>query len=427
MKTKKRILPERYNIPSTAKIILFKGKKLTDGSFPILIRLNANRQRKHISTGLKCKSEHWNEDESRINDKFTTRGYNNQLSRESMDIKLREFRDQIKDIISKLGTYWTIEDFMDLYGNDKQDSGMSVLKYCDELVRRLRDSKRIGNAAVYAAIRRRFADFLNSKDISFNQLDASLVQKFKEFCESNGNNDSTVSLYLRTLRAIYKKAIRDKYAHAEKYPFLQITIPEGTPLKRAMSEDDFRKFKNKKLEDPELIRTRDYFLFSVYCRGINFIDMAELKVGSIKNNILTYKRKKTARAKRSKFFKIKILPQCKPIVDKYSRNKLDNEYLFPIINPKYTDPQSQYDRINKIRKRVNDNLRIIARLAEIDDNISTYTARHTFATLSLRRGASVRSIQEGLGHKDISVTETYLKSFEDSELDDIYKNALKGL
>jgi integrase/recombinase XerD len=146
------------------------------------------------------------------------------------------------------------------------------------------------------------------------------------------------------------------------------------------------------------------------CLYINYLHFSTVKLG--KRGI--------------KVFKIKIVPQLQPIVNKYIAGKLKDEYLLPIINPKFTSDASQYDRIKKIRNRVNKNLRIIAK-PEIDEDITFYTSRHTFATLALRRGASVRAIQEGLGHSDISVTETYLKSFGDSELDDIYDKALKRL
>jgi integrase/recombinase XerD len=89
---------------------------------------------------------------------------------------------------------------------------------------------------------------------------------------------------------------------------------------------------------------------------------------------------------------------------------------------------SQYNRIHKIRTRVNKNLRIICNLAGIDiKDLSFYSARHTFATLALKRGASTRAIQQALGHSDISITENYLKSFEDPELDEIMDKTLRRL
>jgi len=402
------------------KIIPFTSKILKDGSHPLMIRVSSFNQRKYIGTGLKCKTDHWDNIEDFPNEKYRSHAYKDHISKDKMIIKLVDIKRKMQKVIDQFDdndVTWTCDQFVMAY-NRKKQRPMTVLRYFDEVTQRLRKSRRIGTAEAYFHTKKSLENFLE-KDISFHELTASLLQKFKEYHESRGNKPGTIAVHLRTIRVIYNRAIIDGYANKENYPFIKGLIPNGKPAKRAMTQDEFIKFKNEKLEDPALIRARDYFLFSFYTRGMNFFDLAMLKVKNIKNNVITYERHKTKGR-----FNIAVVSQLEPIIEKYAKGKTGDEFLFPIVNPKFTGEVSRYNRIKKARNRVNQNLRIIAKLADIDQNITFYVARHSFATIMKYKGVSTEAIQEFLGHQDVKTTENYLKSFGDPVLDELIKQTI---
>ena len=417
---------------SNVKIILFASKTFSDGSHPLMIRATANRKRKFIGTGLRILAEHWDDEEKLPNDNYTARVYKGRMSKEVFIKQLTAIKSKIDVVCNEfqtVQTVWTSDEWVNAY-TQKKRKPMTVLRYFDQIFQRQKTSGKMGNAMTYFLTRRRLASYIKKEhglkeDCTFSAITPAFLIKFKEFYEAKKNKPGTISIYLRTIRSLYNKAIIDGYAMKKNYPFDSFSIPTGEPFKRAMSKEDFIKFKNHKLEDSKLEQARDYFLFSFYTRGMNFCDMAELKLDQIKNNTITYRRKKTMRAKRPTIFNIKIMPQIENIVQKYSAGKVKTDYLFPIINPKFTSPENQYYRIKKIRTMVNKNLRIIARLAGIEDRITIYNARHSFATLmKIEGGVSTELIQEYLGHKDAKTTETYLKSFGNPTLDRLIEETI---
>jgi len=407
-------------IMERVKIVLFKGKKLKDNSHPIVIRITKNNQRRHLTTDLRCKADHWDSNEALPNDSYRSKI----MSKNRMVGKLTKIKDRIVKIEDSLPDDWTVEDFVNEYKTKRQEP-RRVIEYFDETIRRLKKSRKIGNAETYRNAKQSLKEFIKKdkdikkSDISFNELTTSVLQKFKEYHEAKGNKPGTISIHLRTIRAVYNRAIIDGYAKKKKYPFKKGLIPNGNPLKRAMTQDEFIKFKNENLEDPELIRARDYFVFSFYTRGMNFIDIAMLKLKNIRNGVITYERHKT-----KKVFHIRVHPQIKPIIQKYAKGKTDEEYLFPVVNPKFTGEVSIYDRIKKVRNKVNNDLRKIAKLAGIDQRITFYVARHSFATIMKYKGVSTESIQEFLGHTNVKTTETYLKSFGDPLMDELIEQTI---
>ena len=70
-------------------------------------------------------------------------------------------------------------------------------------------------------------------------------------------------------------------------------------------------------------------------------------------------------------------------------------------------------------KQVNKYVNIIARKVGINENVTTYTARHTFATVMKRAGVPISYIADSLGHSDVRVTERYLAGFEDEYRDKV--------
>jgi integrase len=156
-------------------------------------------------------------------------------------------------------------------------------------------------------------------------------------------------------------------------------------------------------------------MFSYYGQGINFIDIAQLQWKNIVQDRIEYTRAKTG-----KIIQFKLLPPAKAIIEHYrplTGNHPDH-YIFPILNRlKHVTPLQIDNRVAKVLKRVNSELKEIARLAQIDANLTTYVARHTYATVLKKSGIPTAVISEALGHRSEFITQTYLKNFENEVVD----------
>ncbi len=215
---------------------------------------------------------------------------------------------------------------------------------------------------------------------------------------------------MRTLRAILNHAIKMGLVESNNYAFQNFKIKSEPTQKRAIGKDDINRITSLNLSSrPDLVLPRDLFLFSFYMRGMSFVDIAYLKVSNINNDRLTYKRKKTKQK-----FSIKLNDKSNEIISRYNNLKNKKNYIFPILLRK---GQEYLDYRNAMRL-MNKKLKDIGDLVTLNEPLSTYTARHSWATIAKRMGVATAIISEGLGHDSEETTQIYLDSFENDVLDD---------
>lgn len=228
---------------------------------------------------------------------------------------------------------------------------------------------------------------------------------------------------MRHLRMMINKAVSRKIIAKELYPFDEYKISK---LKRgnnkiAMSLEDYRKFKSVDLsESPHLIEAYNYFIFSFLTRGMNLHDMMLLRWSDIRNGRIFYVRAKTKVS-----FSIEILPAVQQILDHYKAQNRNTPYVFPILLSDDLTPQQIAYRKHKVISRYNKKLKEIAKLAGIEQELTSYVARHSYATILKQLGASTDLISESMGHSNVSVTENYLKEFSTEVLDETNKKLLE--
>jgi integrase len=390
---------------ASARILLFKHKTLKNNSYPIVIQLIKDRKRKIISTGKSATEEQWDEKNNLPNKKHPN--YKDLVpllqkkvydaNKALIDLELDENKQPftLDEIVNKLKI---------------QSSRITVLKYTDGFIKRLEKTGKVGNASIYTTVLNAFKKFRNDQDLSFNQLSYKVVKEFEESLYERKIKLNTISLYLRTLRAIYNHAIKDKVAQKALYPFTDIHIRSEVTPKRAISKDDITKIRNLKLvEGSELDKARDYFLFSFDMRGMSFVDIAFLKNRDIIDGRLQYSRKKTGQK-----FSIKVTEEAQQILQKHSYSDDPDAFVFQIIQRK---GQEYLDYRNALRL-TNKKLRTIGEDAGCSIRVSTYVSRHSWATIAKRSGIPTAVISEGLGHDSEKTTQIYLDSFENKVLDD---------
>ncbi len=173
-------------------------------------------------------------------------------------------------------------------------------------------------------------------------------------------------------------------------------------------------------EKPTVQLAKDLFLFSYLCSGMNFTDIANLKPDYISGNQLQYIRQKT-----SQKINVLLVPDAINLLLKYKANSESSGYSFPILNSQIhkTAKQKQY-RIHKVLGQTDKGLKRIAELCKIKINLTSYVARHSFATILKNSGVNIALISEALGHSELSTTQIYLDSFENSQVKEAMKHLL---
>jgi integrase len=225
-----------------------------------------------------------------------------------------------------------------------------------------------------------------------------------------GNSKTTISMYLRTVRAAFNKVgIKD-----DSYPFGRgkYELPISRNIKKALTIQDISKiFKYDALEGSTRAKCRDYWLLSYLCNGANIKDLALLKYKDINDESITFIRSKTSR-KISRAVVVPMTVEIGRIIDKYgNKPAFRNSYILPILS-NGLDPERQRIAIDNTVRLINNEIKVIATNIGITANVTTYTARHSFATVLKRSGASMEFISESLGHHSLSTTENYLADFE---------------
>lgn len=262
------------------------------------------------------------------------------------------------------------------------------------------------------------------KNICITDITIPFLKSFKEYLKKNTSvkSEATINIYYRSLRAIYNYAEVNLDIDHKNNPFgkNKILIASNSNIKRAINERDFQKFLLYKPLNSKEEFAHDMFLISFGLVGMNIADILSIKNSNIKKDILTYHRKKTEkRQKDATAISIKIDKPVMDIIKKHGYINPDspNDYIFPFLNSSMTEKQELRKR-KDITKIINKSLEGICNNIKIE-KITTYTARHTIATMLMNSGVKVEAISKSLGHSNIKVTQNYLSQLSDKVMNDI--------
>ena len=224
-----------------------------------------------------------------------------------------------------------------------------------------------------------------------------------------------MSVHFRTFRALYNRAVVEDFAKKESDPFVDFKVSKFNTKtqKRAIKKEDIVRIALLTLEKgTRLYNSQNAFLFSYYCSGINISDIIELEWTDISlDGLMEYERNKTLQKQR-----VQLLPPAKEILAYYGKYST-GDYIFPYLDKaKHKTVAQINNRVKKITKQINEDLKTLAKMAGIETNLTTYVARHTFATVLKRSGVDISKISELLGHDSEKTTKIYLGDFENEEL-----------
>ncbi len=398
---------------ATAKIVLFKSKKLADGTSPVMIRLSEYSKKAFIRIGnYSATPEQWNAELNcfRANVK----------SFEKKNKFLQKTKDDIKIILSELlaSQDFSFDAFKKKYF--KANKQLSVKEAYNKKIGELGANDQVGTSLSYtASLLAVITDFNKGLDIPFAAITTDFLKKFQAYNKEKSGN--TISHYLRPLRALYNEYLEDNGLPSNLSPF---TGQRGFKIKKLETKTRKKSLTIEQLQaiiDIETIEgtykhfSKTMFLFSFYTRGMNLMDISQLKKSDIFNGKIAYQRAKT-----HGLLIIGIIPQVEALLSQFNEPK----YIFPILN------QSGEMTALELKKRVKGaNRNINRKLNEMGniigiDGLSFGWARHTWANLAKQKGYSVEEISEGMDHSDIRTTNIYLSTLGSDRIDNITKNLI---
>ena len=350
---------------------------------------------------------------------------------DALQMQITAKRLEIEKKIQRLEALDADVNFDTLFGQKSRYINCTISEYFQQLIDYLKGIGKVGTAGKYETCKSLLEQCGLGKK-RFEQVDLQFLQDFEAYMTRKGNSSNSLATSFSVLRAVYNKAVKQKVFAETDNPFKQYNIGRfwKPTRKRAITKEDVQKIQSLELpestEPYSLSFARDIFLFSYCVAGINFKDIATLRYSDIQNGRIYYQRHKTGKELNSP-----ILPQTRNILERYSKSDASpDDYIFPILDRHIHKSEQQIcNRVHKVIGHVvighvNSNLKRIAEMAGLHVNLTTYVARHTFATVLKRSGVNIAIISESLGHSDLETTQIYLDSFENFQIDEAMKNLL---
>ena len=370
--------------------IVLDSRRETKKGYPVKLRLTDYTETFYISLkryfdkptfGKIMKGKRLNQDEMFIRN-------------ELKEVEIKSIR-----ILNQMDEY-CFEEFKELFNGKKRiTNNRSLVSLFNTYIDELRENEKYNNALIYNNALLSLEGFRVGGKI--DKITPSYLKEYEKYMLSNGKSITTVSLYLRSLRAIFN---RNKGLF-NKYPFEDYKIPKSNSSKRAIDKIDLDKILNFKFNNPTADLYLDLYKFSFYSGGINMRDIVTLKHSDIISGVLRFKRSKT-----SSDVVISLLPLVLNMIEKY---RSDSRYIFNLIDNE--DAKYLYKEVKDITATVN---RVLNRVSEALDvpRVTTYSARHSFATVMMNKGVNIAFISKTLGHTSIQTTQSYLGSFTEEQM-----------
>lgn len=403
----------------SARFVCLTGKTVQGDLHPIRLQLIHTGKIKRYSTKEACTREQWDESTGRVKGRVKGAPQTNRILN-SLEAHVCEIVDTL--VVNKA---LTLDNFEERYRNPKATT--EVVAYMLSLAELYQENRKSGTAACFRDAANALDRFTNSKPITFGNLTATKLEQLERYLRDEGCTNGGIGVYMRMIRIAVNRAIKAGLLHETQYPFDTIRT-SGYSMKglksnfrpRALAEVDMAKVKAFPFEDhPALGDTVRLFLFSYYARGMNFRDMALLTATNIAEGRLRYTRKKTEKRGKAANFDIELLPQMAEIVDHF-RDKA-SPYLFPILRAHHTEENEIWKRTKDALRLANRHLKAVAVVLDIEGDFTFYVARHSYAMNRKRNGIPLGKLSESMGHASEAITQAYLQTFTNVELDEANK------
>lgn len=397
---------------SNITIYLDTRREKAKGLYPVKIRVYFDYQTRFYSIGINATENDFK------------RSYLSQKPR-------REYKALKEKIAEHEARANSVKQSLSVFSFDKFEkrllsptgSDTDIIYSYIEVIKDLKKQERINTAISYNASMNSIQKFLKHKGwsitkLAFEKVNEKFLDEYERWVLSEGNNRTTVGIYLRTLRAIFNTAIAEGNIDKDLYPFgkRKFQIPAGRKIKKSLPKEDLKLLFEYKDGSDLMDKARAFWFFSYSTNGMNIKDIAELQYKNISRNTISFVRSKTKNTTKGNSIPIiaSLTPFAKKVIDKYgNKDRLPDNYIFPILTKGITETQ-KVRAVQLFTRFINQHIKKLAKEIGITTEISTYYARHSYTTMAVQNGASLEYIQESLGHADIKTTMNYWGGFAEN-------------
>ena len=378
-----------------------------------MLRVTKDRKPKYVSLGISVNPAHWDFSKNQPKAECPNREYIEMLIAD----KIKEYSAKIIELKATNQEFTStslVEKVCTKHINRKTVE-VVFKEYMSSLINIGRKSYSLSIKQLYNSL----IEFNHNLDFYFSGMDMAWLKRYELFLREKKLAENTIGIRFRTLRAIYNVAIEEDAVSAECYPFKKFKVARlhQDTIKRALTKGDIERVLQFQSSNRYIRFPIDIFAFTYYCGGINFIDIAYLTQANIMEDKLIYKRHKTG-----KLIKIPLQPQAMELIKKY--HSKESPYLFPILSDFHETEIQKANRIHKVITKVNKRLKEIGEELNLSIPLTTYVARHSQATVMKKAGVSTAVIREIMGHSSERVTQIYLDSFDNEQINAAMKNLL---
>lgn len=375
------------------------------GRYPVKIRVTYNRDRRYYPTGKDMTPEEWVA-------LPTTKARTLASVRKDIESSYQIVRSAVEELAASGG--FSLDALNTRLKGAATDTVNTAFRARMEA---LRKAQQVGNMLIYDNVLKGLERFAGPR-IRFESITVSWLEKYALFLRKEGKAQTTIAIHLRTLRAILNIAKQQGVIREAQYPFGRgpgrYCIQAGTGRKMALTLEQIGQIARYDDGRQTTARYRDYWLFLYLCNGINVADFVRLRYRDIVNGEICFIRSKTEHTLRTlRDIRVVLTPPMQEIIDRWGNPKRPDAFIFPILTGR-EDAMTAKNRTKDLTHSINKRMKEVGEQLGIGP-ISTYTARHSFATVLKRAGANIAYISESLGHSDLKTTENYLASFEREE------------
>ncbi len=383
-----------------------------------MLRFTHDRNTKLVALGLSVEPHYWNKDAEMLTSDCPERA----ILQSKIDSALAVYRKKI----NRLEALDVPVNFDTLFEPTTRKAGITIEDGFNAEIERLESLGKI-NSATKHKYALQVLDGYKSVKTALEAIDLDYLKGLELYLRQRGNKDNSIATRFAIFKAIYNKAVKEGKVTVKQNPFtlFQVGSLWAKTRKRAIDKDDIQRLIDLEIADGHTTEyrrlARDLFLFSYFTAGMNFGDIARLRYKDIVKGRVNYSRHKT-----QKLLSFQLVPNALQIIEKYSRaNHAQEDYIFPILDrSEHKTAQQIFNRLHKVLRKVNRELKTLGEQIGLKMPLTTYVARHTYATVLKRSGVSVALISESLGHSDLSTPQIYLDSFENSQIDAAMQNLL---
>lgn len=296
----------------------------------------------------------------------------------------------------------------------------TVFEFLQEQVAQQEHMQRKGTAKTYSNAYLRFKEFREEKDLTFLQVTPGMIEEYEAWLIHRGLKLNTIRFYLRTLNTLFGKAVSEGLLEKGRELFGRVRLSYVRTVKRAISVADVRAIRNLSLAEGSIVAfARDVFLFSFYMRGMSFVDMAYLKKSDLRNGMLSYCRRKT-----NQHLTVAWEREQQEIVERYAHLTEGTPYMLPIIQK---EDGTEYRQYQQRQENINRALRRIGDMIGLKMPLTTYVARHSWASIARNMNVPICVISEGMGHQSYKTTQVYLDSIDTSAINDANRSIISKI